>query len=205
MRELPREEVKRKAHTLAHRSRRRMASTNTKSSRFSTLKIFNFTSSKPPRPPPKDAHYLYAASSRNPSVVSFSNQSTLSPDSDPQHAAYKSTACSLRCPSPSPSRILQPTPHPQCHSEQLHSQQSPPPSIFNSSRSVDPVSASSKKSFLRKVSSFRKRSASKSSRVTSVEDPTDDESISLPWNVQVSVSVLFGLHGLDISSLSPHS
>lgn len=182
-----------------------MSSTNTKqSSRFSTLKIFNFTSSKPPRPPPKDAHYLYASSSTNPSVVSFSNQSTLSPDSDPQRPPYKSTASSLRCPSPAPSRVLQQTPHPQCHSEQLHSQQSPPSSILTSSRSrsLDPVSATSKKGFFRKVTSLRKRSASKSSRVTSVEDVTDDESISLPWNVQVSLSFLFCLHGLDMSSLS---
>jgi hypothetical protein len=177
-----------------------MASTNTKhTSRFSTFKIFNFTSSKPPPLPPKDAHYLYASSSRNPSVVSFSNQSTLSPDSDPQPSAYKSNPCSIRCPSPSPSRILQ---HPQCNSEQ---QQSPPPSIFSSSRTLDPSSAGSKKSFFRKVSSLRKRSASKNSRVTNVDDATDDESISLPYNVQVSRSFLSGLHDLDVSSLSSFS
>lgn len=177
-----------------------MASTNTKNtSRFSTFKIFNFTSSKPPPLPPKDAHYLYASSSRNPSVVSFSNQSALSPDSDPQHPAYKSNPCSIRCPSPSPSRILQPALHPQCHSEQ---HQSPPPSLFSSSRTLDPSSAGSKKSFFRKVSNLRKRSASKSSRVTNVDDATDDESISLPYNVQVSLSFLSGPHDLDVSSLS---
>ena len=185
-----------------------MASSNTKqTSRFSTLKIFNFTSSKPPPPPPKDAHYLYASSSRNPSVVSFSNQSTLSPDSESQQPSpYKSNACSVRSPSPAPSRILQPTLHPQCHSEQQQqlSQKSPPPSIANSSRTLDPSSAGSKKSFFRKVSSLRKRSASKCSRVTvtNVDDATDDESISLPWNVQVSVPLLSSLHDLDVSSLS---
>ncbi len=161
-----------------------MASTSTKqSSRFSTLKVFKFTSSKPPPPPPKDAHYLYASSSRNPSVVSFSNQSVLSPDSDPQPSACKS----IRSPSPAPSRIFQS----QLHPEQHQSQQSPPPSILTSSRTLDPSSASSKKSFFRKVSSFRKRSASKNSRVTNLDDATDDESISHPWNVQVSVSVSF--------------
>ncbi|KAF8259328.1 hypothetical protein EI94DRAFT_1751867 [Lactarius quietus] len=121
-----------------------MASTN--KSRFSTLKIFNFTSSKPPPLPPKDAHYLYASSSRN------------------------------------PPRVLQQPLH-------LQPQQSPPQSIINSSRSLAPSPASSKKSFFRKVSSLRKRSASKSSRVTSVDDATDDESISLPWNVQHHIHI----------------
>ena len=171
-----------------------MASTNPKkTSRFSTLKVFNFSSSKPPPLPPKDAHYLYASSSRNPSVVSFSNQSTLSPDSDPQPSAYKSNGCaamSIRSPSPTPSRILQPTPHPQLQLEQHRSRHSPPPSLVTSSRTSEPSSASSKKSFFRKVSSLRKRSASKSSRVTNADDATDDESISHPWNVQVSVYFL---------------
>ncbi|KAH9027536.1 hypothetical protein EDB83DRAFT_1919118 [Lactarius deliciosus] len=157
-----------------------MASTDAKkSSRFSTFKVFGFTSSKPPPPPPKDAHYLYASSSRNPSVASFSNQSVLSPDSDPQFSTCKS----IRSPSPAPSRMLQP----QLQPEQHQSQQSPPASILTLSRSRDPSSStSSKKGFFRKVSSFRKRSASKNSRVTNIDDATDDESISLPWNVQVT-------------------
>ncbi|KAH9017372.1 hypothetical protein EDB85DRAFT_669366 [Lactarius pseudohatsudake] len=158
-----------------------MASTDTKkSSRFSTFKVFGFASPKPPPLPPKDAHYLYASSSRNPSVASFSNQSVLSPDSDPQPSACKS----IRSPSPAPSRMLQPQLQPEPH----QSQQSPPPSILTLSRTrtLDPPSSSSKKGFFRKVSSFRKRSASKSSRVTNIDDATDDESISLPWNVQVT-------------------
>ncbi|KAH9054893.1 hypothetical protein EDB87DRAFT_1407777 [Lactarius vividus] len=159
-----------------------MASTDTKkSSRFSTFKVFGFTSSKPPPPPPKDAHYLYASSSRNPSVASFSNQSVLSPDSDPQPSACKS----IRSPSPAPSRMLQP----QFQPEQHRSQQSPPPSILTLSRTLDSSPSSSKKGFFRKVSSFRKRSASKSSRVTNVDDATDDESISLPWNVQHHIHI----------------
>ncbi|KAI9451430.1 hypothetical protein BJY52DRAFT_1154569 [Lactarius psammicola] len=158
-----------------------MASTSTKqSSRFSTLKVFKFTSSKPPPPPPKDAHYLYASSSKNPSVVSFSNQSVLSPDSDSPSACK-----SIRSPSPAPSRMLQSHFQPEQH----QSQQSPPPSIMSSSRTLDPSSASSKKSFFRKVSSLRKRSASKNSRVTSVDDATDDESISLPYNVQHHIHI----------------
>jgi hypothetical protein len=66
--------------------------------------------------------------------------------------------------------------------------QSPPASTSSSATlSPDLSSGSSKKSFFRKVSGFRNRSASKSSRTTSTEDATDDESISLPWNFQVSI------------------
>jgi hypothetical protein len=36
------------------------------------------------------------------------------------------------------------------------------------------------------MSGLRKRSASKSSHMTTTEDATDDESISRPWNFQVS-------------------
>src|SRR6266404_8343084 len=169
-----------------------MASSKTKqSSRFSTFKIFKFSSSKPPPPPPKDAHYLYASSSRNPSVVSFSNQSVLPSDSDPQSSTCRSNGCaavSVRTPSPAPSRMLHPTSRSQSQLERFQPQQSPPSSILTSAQTPDPPSLSSKKSIFRKVSTFRKRSTSKSSPVASLDDATDDESISPPWNFQVSVS-----------------
>jgi hypothetical protein len=171
------------------------SSTSTKqhSSRFSTFKVFRFTGSKPPRPPPKDPNYLYPASN-NPSLVSLSNQSICSqpplptstsscPSQNPKNRAHGSGALSLRSPSPTPSRILQSSPH------QRH--QPPPPlpiplpSMSTSTLVPDSSSSSGKRGFFRKMSTIGKRPASKSSRATSVDDATDDESISRPYNVQV--------------------
>ena len=161
-----------------------MASTTQQhsSSRFSTLKLFRLAGSKPPPPPPKDAVYLYP-SAKNPSLVSLSNQS-VHPSSSPKQT-NPAGPLSIRSPSPTPSRVLQSSSPQQLYPlppvYQQH--QSPPTSTL----SPDLSSGSSKKSFFRKMSGFRKRSASKSPQMTSPEDATDDESISLPWNFQVSL------------------
>ncbi|KAI0052440.1 hypothetical protein FA95DRAFT_1321051 [Auriscalpium vulgare] len=151
-----------------------MASTSSKqSSRFSTFKVFKFSGSKPPPPPPKDPNYLYSVSNR--SALSFSNQS-LSVDSLSQPPTPHSTSPQsvARSPSPAPSRATQ----------------SPA-----SSSALGPNSAGSKKGFFN-FGSLRKRSLSRSSQRTTVEDVPDDESISMPWNFQHHIHVDEGFHGI---------
>lgn len=163
-----------------------MASTTQhSSSRFSTLKIFRLASSKPPPPPPKDAVYLYP-SANNPSLLSLSNQSVATTASPKQ--TNPSGASSIRSPSPTPSRVLQ-----SCSPQQIHppppgyqQHQSPSASMSSSTLSPDSGSGSGKRSFIRKLSNIGRRSTSKSSRVASTEDASDDEAISRPWNFQVS-------------------
>ncbi|KAI0295092.1 hypothetical protein B0F90DRAFT_1209878 [Multifurca ochricompacta] len=184
-----------------------MASTSTtkQSSRFSTLKVFKFTSSKPPPPPPKDGNHLYSSSSKNTSIVSFTNQS-ISQDSpasnsqpltsSPQHNSNGNGPLSTRSPSPAPSRVLQQPQQQLEQQRQRQQQQSPPPSVSASTLMPDAASTSSKRSFFRKIPSFRKRSVSKGSRTanTNVDDPlTDDESISSPWNFQDTHTLLYSI------------
>jgi hypothetical protein len=153
-------------------------STNTKHSRFSTFKVFKFSGSKPPPPPPKDTNYIYSTSV-NPSLVSFNS---------PQSAHGKPSTCStlsVRSPCPALSRAIQ---------------QSPPASVSMSAPSSDQNPSPGKRGFFRKISGLRKRSASKSSRVTNPDDTTDDEAISRPWNFQVRklrFSPFGARHGLD--------
>jgi len=166
-----------------------MASTTQQhsSSRFSTFKIFRLAGSKPPPPPPKDAIYLYP-STNNPSLVSLSNKSVHSSSSPKQ--TNPSGPLSIRSPSPTPSRVLQSSSPQQLHPPPpVYQQHQSPPASTSSSATLSPdlgSSSSSKRSFFRKMSGLRKRSASKSSHMTTTEDATDDESISRPWNFQVS-------------------
>jgi hypothetical protein len=168
-----------------------MASSSTKqqSSRFSSFKVFKFTGSKPPRPPPKDPAYLYSASC-NPSLASVSNHSLYSqpplpsssssaPSPTPRDKTKPNGALSIRSASPTPSRALQSSP-------QHHPLQQQPPSSLSASSTLmpDSSSGSGKVGFFRKISTLGKRSASKSPRVTTTDD---GESISRPWNVQVSL------------------
>jgi hypothetical protein len=164
-----------------------MASTTQhSSSRFSTLKIFRLASSKPPPPPPKDAVYLYA-SANNQSLLSLSNQSVRPTTPSPKQT-NSNGPLSIRSPSPTPSRVLQPSSPQQQHPSApgYHQHQSPSTSMSSSTLSPDHGSGSSKRSFIRKLSNIGRRSASKSSRVASTEEASDDESISRPWNFQVS-------------------
>jgi hypothetical protein len=159
-----------------------MASTS-KHSRFSTFKVFKFTGSKPPPPPPKDVNYVYSSSSLNHSLLSFSSPHSV------HGKTTASSSLSVRTPSPSPSRAIQPSP---CDSASV------------STLSPDQCPNKGKGGFFRKISGLRKRSASKNSLVTNPDDTTDDESISLPWNFQVSSPRLpsFGSrHGLKIPPL----
>jgi hypothetical protein len=164
------------------------------SSRFSTFKVFRFTGSKPPRPPPKDPNYLYPASN-NPSLVSLSNQSLCSqhtsassvPSQTPKNRSNGNGALSVRSQSPTPSRLLQSSPQ-----QQLQEQQPPPPSMSSSTLVPDSSSSSGTRGFFRKMSTIGKRSASKPRRAATVDDSTDEESISRPYNVQVSP--LFSCH-----------
>jgi hypothetical protein len=141
-----------------------MASTS-KHSRFSTFKVFKFTGSKPPPPPPKDANYVYSSSSLNHSLLSFSSPHSV------HGKTTASSSLSVRTPSPSPSRAIQPSP---CDSASV------------STLSPDQCPNKGKGGFFRKISGLRKRSASKNSRVANPDDTTDDEDISPPWNFQVS-------------------
>src|SRR6266849_1845271 len=113
------------------------SSTKQQSSLFSSFKVFKFTSSKPPRPPPKDPNYLYSASC-NPSLASISNHSLYSqpplpsssssaPSPSPKVKAKASGALSIRSASPTPSRLLQSSPQHCPHA------QHPPPSLSSSS------------------------------------------------------------------------
>src|SRR6266699_7275845 len=94
--------------------------TKQQSSRFSSFKVFKFTGSKPPRPPPKDPIYLYSASC-NPSLASVSNHSLYSqppipsssssaPSPPPRDKTKANGALSIRSASPTPSRVLQSSP-----------------------------------------------------------------------------------------------
>src|SRR5712671_1789332 len=83
-----------------------MASTQP-SSRFSTLKVFRFTNSKPPPPPPKDPVYLYP-SSNNFSVTSFSNQSR--PPTTSPKVSSQSPKCNTDGGCPPSTRSSSPTP-----------------------------------------------------------------------------------------------
>jgi hypothetical protein len=179
------------------------SSTKQQSSRFSSFKVFKFTSSKPPRPPPKDPSYLYSASC-NPSLASVSNHSIYSqpplpsssssaPSRSPKDKTKANGALSIRSASPTPSRILQSSPH--CP------QQQQPPSSLSASSTLMPDSSSGggKMGFFRKMSTLGKRSASKSPRVTTTDDGADSESISRPWNVQVSPLLSSLLPGLGLN------
>lgn len=168
------------------------SSTKQQSSLFSSFKVFKFTGSKPPRPPPKDPSYIYSASC-NPSLASISNHSLYSqptlpsssscaPSRYPKDKSKANGALSIRSASPTPSRALQSSP-------QHHPLQQQPPSSLSVSSTLmpDSTSGSSKVSFFRKISTLGKRSASKNPRVvTTTDDGADGESISRPWNVQVS-------------------
>jgi hypothetical protein len=180
------------------------SSTKQQSSLFSSFKVFKFTGSKPPRPPPKDPNYLYSASC-NPSLASVSNHSLYSqpplpsssssaPSRSPKGKTKANGALSIRSASPTPSRVLQSSPP-------YHAQQQQPPSSLSVSSTLmpDSSSGSGKVGFFRKISTLGKRSASKSPRVTTTGDGTDNESISRPWNVQVSphLSSLLPGHGLN--------
>ena len=166
------------------------SSTKQQSSRFSSFKVFKFTGSKPPRPPPKDPSYLYSASS-NPSLASFSNHSLYSqpplpsssssaPSPTPKDKTKENGALSIRSASPTPSRVLQSSP-------QYCPRQQPPTSLSSSSTLMpDSSSGSGKVGFFRKISTLGKRSASRIPRVTTTDDRVDEDSISRPWNVQVS-------------------
>ena len=175
------------------------SSTKQPSSRFSTFKVFRFTGSKPPRPPPKDPNYLYPASN-NPSLVSLSNQSLCSqhtstssvPSQTPKNRTNGNGALSIRSQSPTPSRLLQSSP------QQQHQSPPPPPSMSASTLVPDSSSSGGRRGFFRKMSTIGKRSASKSSRVPTVDDATDDESISRPYNVQVSPLFSSHLSGHDL-------
>jgi hypothetical protein len=172
------------------------SSTKQQSSLFSSFKVFKFTSSKPPRPPPKDPNYLYSVSN-NPSLASISNHSLYSQpplpssSSAPARSSKEKTkpngALSIRSASPTPSRLLQSSPQ-RCPQPQQ------PPSSLSASSTLMPDSSSGngKRGFFRKMSTLGKRSASKSRRVIPADDVAVDESISRPWNVQVSR--LFSAH-----------
>ncbi|TBU46515.1 hypothetical protein BD309DRAFT_614480 [Dichomitus squalens] len=155
-----------------------MATSSKQNSRFSSLKVFKFSSasSKPPPLPPKDPYYL-----PNPSLRSLGN--SLSPDSLPpsQPATPLSAqyATLVRSPSPTPSYA---------------------PSRITvspySTTSNYPESASSR-TRLFKFSSFARRPKtpktadsgySAGSDSVPPPEPVDDPSISLPWNFQVSAS-----------------
>ena len=152
-----------------------MASTSSKpGSRFSTFKVFNFGGSRPPAPPPKDSNYLYSAT--NQSVLSFSNQSlsatSFSQPPTPYSTKYQPSVTG-RSPSPAPSRAT------QSHS---------------SSASLSPDVAGIRKGFMKMASLGKRTFSTKSSRAAPVNDTPpqefrDDESISTPWNFQVSLSV----------------
>jgi hypothetical protein len=172
------------------------SSTKQSSSLFSSLKVFRFTSSKPPRPPPKDPNYLYSVSN-NPSLASVSNHSLYSqpplpsssssaPSRSPKDKTKANGALSIRSASPTPSRLLQSSP-------QRGPQAQQPPSSMSASSTLMPDSSSGtgKRGFFRKMSTLGKRSASRSRsrRVAPTNDGAVDESISRPWNVQVSTSL----------------
>jgi len=180
------------------------SSTKQQSSLFSSFKVFKFTGSKPPRPPPKDPNYLYSASC-NPSLASVSNHSLYSqpplpsssssaPSQSPKDRTKANGALSIRSASPTPSRLLQ-------SSAPYHPLQQQPPSSLSVSSTLMPDSSSSsgKMSFFRKMSTLGKRSSSKSPRVTTTDDGANNESISRPWNVQVSPLLSPLLPGLDLN------
>jgi hypothetical protein len=64
----------------------------------------------------------------------------------------------------------------------------------------DSSSGSGKVGFFRKISTLGKRSASKGRRVTTTDDGADGDSISRPWNVQVS-PLFSSLPGLGLKFL----
>ena len=181
------------------------SSTKQQSSLFSSFKVFKFTSSKPPRPPPKDPNYLYSASC-NPSLASVSNHSLYSqpplpsssssaPARSPKDKTKTNAALSIRSASPTSTRVLQSSPQRCPHPQQ------PPPSLSASSTLMpDSGSGSGRRGFFRKMSTLGKRSASKNRRVTSPDDSATDESISRPWNVQVSLLLPALLPGLVLKN-----
>jgi len=156
------------------------------SSRFSSFKVFKFTSSKPPCPPPKNPNYLYSifeqslASVSNHSLYSqppLPSSSSCAPSRSPKDKSKANGALSIRSASPTPSRLL------QFSSQHCPQAQQPLPSMSSSSTLIpDSSSSSGKRGFFRKMSTLCKRSASKSPRVTT-EEGAVNESISRPWNV----------------------
>ncbi|KAI9454080.1 hypothetical protein F5148DRAFT_447587 [Russula earlei] len=182
---------------------------STQPSLFSTLKVFRFTSSRPPPPPPKDPNYLYSQSN-NPSVASLSQNQSRPPSNSPKAASLSpkynangNGARSVRSLSPTPTRAAQ---FPQQLQQQLLQPQphllepSPPAYSSASTSSQDPNSGAGKRGFFRKVSSLRKRSTSKNLRpTTAVEEPTNDESISRPWNFQHHIHIDEAFQGIPPS------
>ncbi|KAL4253799.1 protein kinase superfamily protein [Abortiporus biennis] len=165
--------------------------TSKQNTRFSTLKVFKFTASKPPPPPPKDPYYL-----SNPSMPSLSQ--VLSPDaSSSQPPTPLSTAppsamftVGARSPSPSPSYAAS-----QYTSASL--------ATSPSSSSLSPESASSKRGLFKLPSmSFAKRPRTpkqpkaETAPPMSPPEPVDDGSISMPWNFQHNIHVDEGFAGL---------
>jgi hypothetical protein len=149
------------------------------SSRFSTLKVFNFAAgggngsklpdpsgSSPPPLPPKDRYYLFNKS-----------MSSLSPD------AYSMPSTPL---SPAFRRGANPSASSQSTVDLHEFGASPGPSGLSS--------AQAKKGFFGKLASKSKRGQKSSStrRSPPADDiqsqaPSEDDGISLPWNFQVSV------------------
>jgi p21-activated kinase 1 len=149
-------------------------------SRFSTLKVFNFAggggskadsnndSLSPPPPPPKDRYYMFNKSMSSLSPDSFSMPST------PLSTGFKPGGHSL---APSHSTM------------DLHE--------FGGSNSASGTSSKSsappKRSLFGKLASKSRRGLKPSSRQSTLVDdvhsqaPSEDDGISLPWNFQVSL------------------
>lgn len=161
-------------------------SSSRQNSRFSTLKVFKFAGApKPPPPPPKDSYYP-----ANPSLASLTQ--SLSPETfSPPFAArtttpvYSTYASSARSPSPTPSYTLSYVPSFAASRTTLAPSATTTPS--------EPSSSNPRKGFF-KFASLGKRpktpkfSSSNSSTISvdQASGPTEDPSISLPWNFQVS-------------------
>ena len=152
-------------------------SSGRQNSRFSSLKVFKIASSAPkaPQPPPKDPYYL-----SNPSLASLSLTQDL--PSNPITPVSSRYAASARSPSPSPSYST---------SHYAPSTTALSPSAA-SSATLSPDSASSRRGLFKLPSFTRRPKTPKSSRSdTSDSAGVQDDSISLPWNFQVSATIRF--------------
>ena len=159
-----------------------MATSSKPNSRFSSLKVFKFNNPpKPPPLPPKDPYYHQP----NPSLRSLGN--SLSPDSLPSQPVTPLSAQYanlVRSPSPTPS---------YAPSRMTNSPYSASLAAASSSNLNYPQSASSRKSRF-KFGTFGRRpqtaDAAHSPRPSDLlqPPPTEDPSISMPWNFQVSAT-----------------
>jgi p21-activated kinase 1 len=161
------------------------ANGSSKTSRFSTLKVFKFNKGadnlKPPPPPPKDYYYLNNRSLASLSPDSFSQSVPNSPLS-PQMAYYQNNFA--RGPSPSP---------PQNYNYNTNSS-----SMSLSSSGGDPSPGSQPASLGKTKGSGFFRFAKRSPRSPSIKSPNhpdspisgDDENISMPTNFQVCLITL---------------